>query len=145
MRILGFEVTHRDGTKEQVFKLDRGRSIQVYSTVVGMVARGVGEDSIKVCALYETREGQYRGIGRAKRRVHRTGTIEGIVERMLGRIKEVIELCETAELCHCGEPKGLSKAGKLYCLDLCWKRDRDGNLPPDNWQPTRYRRGYRRY
>jgi len=145
MRLLGLNATHKDGTKEQIFKLDCGhdRAVLVYSTVVGLVARAAGADSIKVCAVYTDRDGKQQAIGRATRRVHRVGEIEGILDRIRSRIVEVKQLCETAELCSCGAPKGLSKKKKLYCLDRCWLRDEDGNLPLDR-RPRFGRRVYRR-
>lgn len=145
MRLLGLSATHKDGTKEQIFRLEctAGRAVLVYSTVVGLEARVTGMDSIKVCAVYNDRDGKQQPIGKAERRVHRIGEISAILDRVRERIVEVKQLCETAEACSCGAPKGLSKQKKLYCLDRCWLRDKAGNLPVDNWQP-RMNRWYRR-
>lgn len=59
-----------------------GMEIKVYSTIEGDEVRAVGKDSIKVALVQNG-----RGRGKAKR-VNRTGKIEAIVERVLGRIQK---------------------------------------------------------
>jgi len=99
--------------------------------VVTMSAREVGTDSIKVCAVYRNSDMKDCGIGKAKHRVHRVGQVEDIVKRMLQRIDQVAETIATSECCtDCGAPKGLSKAGNLYCLEICWKPKAARNQAP---------------
>lgn len=132
-----------DKTKEQVYELDlgRGRSVLVYTTAINMVCREVGTDSIKVCAVYKTKAGQERGIGKAKHRVHRVGEIEAIVARTMARIDELAGKIDTFNTCpDCGAPKGVSKAGNEYCLEICWKPAGQRNQPYRAPRRRRYRR-----
>lgn len=97
-------------------------TVRVYSTIGfdGSV-RTVGADSIKVAAVYVDRNGRTRGIGKDKR-VHRTGTIERILERLSGRIENVLNLATQPERCpDCGAPRFKSKKGNMVCAEFCWK------------------------
>lgn len=62
--------------------------IKVYTSIrVGQAAaRSRGQDSIKVCTVFETRARSF-GIGRFPR-VHRTGSVEAVLARIQGRIMQ---------------------------------------------------------
>ena len=103
---------------------DTGISVKVYTSVVDMEARQSGRDAIRVCAVYETKDGGSRGIGSA-RRVHRTGDIHAIVDRMHQRMRQVWKAASTGERCTCGAPKFKSKSGNTVCADICWLSDEE--------------------
>jgi len=126
----GFAEETIKGTKERVFTRTaaggaEGRiKVAVYTTIVGRSVRATGKDAIRVVALYATKDGKHRGIAKADKRVNRTGTIEGICERTLNRMRDVYKLAGTNERCNCcGAPKFTSKAGNSVCSDLCWLKD----------------------
>jgi hypothetical protein len=66
---------------------DATYAIKVYSSIQygRSKARGVGQDAIRVVALRF--RGQWIGIWKSKR-IHRTGTVEGVLERMIERARE---------------------------------------------------------
>jgi hypothetical protein len=78
----------RPGT-ERVARWDQnmpsGMVVAIYTTVEGdgasATVRGVGEDAIRVVLLYTAADGTERGLATATR-VHRTGQIPAIVERL---------------------------------------------------------------
>lgn len=139
---------------ERVFSrvvVDEGKEhgdirIVVYTGIVDRECRAVAKDSIKVCGLYRTKDGERdRGIIKTVR-VHRTGKPEAIVERMLERMRDVWRRARTAPRCKdCGAPTFRSKKGNDVCSDLCWKtrprspESRNGNgdkpLPPPDMGP----------
>ncbi|MAF25887.1 hypothetical protein CL634_09980 [bacterium] len=103
--------------------------VKVYTTVVGgtdeipLEVRHSGKDAIRVCGTYRMRSGGERGII-SERRVNRTGNIDDIVERMLGRMRETWKAMQTGERCgQCGAPKFVSKAGNKVCAEICWQTD----------------------
>ena len=100
---LGFGLVSIPGTNEQ-----------------GDAVRASGDDSIKVCAVYVGGD-RPRGLFK-ERRVFRTGQLEEIPGRVKDRIKLTAAELNGAETCDCGAPKGTSKAGKKYCMALCWTR-----------------------
>ena len=121
---LGFGPVSIPGTKEQVFTKASARlagvEIRVFTTIEGDAVRASGDDSIKVCAVYVGGD-RPRGLFK-ERRVFRTGQLEEIPGRIKDRIKLTAAELNGAETCDCGAPKGTSKAGKKYCMALCWKR-----------------------
>jgi len=131
-----FIETFIPGTKERVFAREVPNTngtvrVVVYSTIVGSETRKVGKDAIRVCALYKAKDGQERGIVKDKR-VHRTGEIEAICERVIGRMRTCWTATKTVPRCpKCGAPQFMSKVrkdrctGKSYggnwvCADLCF-------------------------
>jgi hypothetical protein len=116
---LGF--TRRDGHREAVYARTRepNVTVMVYTTIVQGVVRAVGEDAIRVALVYE---GQPQDRGLAKdRAVHRVGTIDAIV----GRLVERVESAQTAELnrCRrCNGPAFLSRSNSPTCAAICWER-----------------------
>jgi len=103
---------------------DTGINVRVYTSVVGMEARESGRDAIRVCAVYDTRDGDTRGIG-SSTRVHRTGDIHAIVDRMHQRMRLVWKDAATGERCTCGAPKFKAKSGNFVCADICWLSDEE--------------------
>ena len=121
------ELAERVYTRK-VGKDDR-MSIRVYTTVIGGVndvpfeVRKEGKDAIRVCAIYETKDGSFRGIAK-ETRINRTGNIDDIVKRMHMRMRSVYKTAASGERCHsCNAPKFVTKAGKLCCAEICWKTD----------------------
>ena len=98
---LGFQPVDVAGAKELVFARNSARlprvQIRIYTSIVGSEVRQVGGDSIKVCSVYTNSEGRPCGV-------------------------TVAADLNAAQICSCGAPKLLSKAGKLYCGDRCWTR-----------------------
>lgn len=67
--------------------------VLVYTSVRrgASAARAVGKDAIRVCAIFD--DGQ-RSFGVAKLpRVHRTGTVDGVLERVIDRSREAYAAC----------------------------------------------------
>ena len=122
---LGFTRMEIAGTREDVYSRTstrlRGVEMRVYTSIVGGEVRDVGGDSIKVCAVYKMEDGSTRGLMK-ERRVFRTGQLEEIAGRVKDRIRLVAGDINGVQICRCGGPMGKSKAGKVYCMDLCWKR-----------------------
>tara|TARA_Y100000034_G_C6812095_1_gene365009 strand:+ start:517 stop:1071 length:555 start_codon:yes stop_codon:yes gene_type:complete len=115
-------------TKERVFTRDvteDGRlQVKVFTTIVEDEVRNSGKDAIRVCATWlSSEDDRSRGVV-AVSRVHRTGDIQAICERMLSRMREVWGRVKTLERCSCGSPKFKSKKGNMVCADLCWRRER---------------------
>lgn len=67
--------------------------IKVYSSIQrgASQARGLGTDAIRVVALFRQSNG-FRCIHKAKR-VHRSGSVEGVLERMIERAREAYGYC----------------------------------------------------
>jgi hypothetical protein len=65
--------------------------VKVYSTIprAGQAVRDCGKDAIRVVVTFasETSSDKPYGVYKAKR-VHRTGSVEAVVERMLSRMRE---------------------------------------------------------
>jgi hypothetical protein len=122
---LGFTRMEIPGTREDVYSRSstriRGVEMRIYTSIAGGEVRDVGGDSIKVCAVYGMADGSTRGLMK-ERRVFRTGQLEEIAERVKDRIRLVALDINGVQTCRCGGPIGKSKAGKDYCMALCWKR-----------------------
>ncbi len=141
-----------DKTREKVFSRDipsTGISVKVYTTIVDREVRGEGKDAIRVCATYATKDGNSKGIVKSTR-VHRTGNIDEIVNRMYTRMRETWKAAATGERCRsCGAPKFVAKSGKKVCADICWLTDEEKEANNMQWKlknaAKRHRRGgYRR-
>ena len=93
--------------------------IKVYTSIVGNEVRMVGADAIRVVGSYEN-GGKTKGlVGNAS--VHRRGLVEDIKERTIQRARDTWKECKSHGNCHCGAPLLVSKNGKKYCADICWK------------------------
>ena len=100
--------------------LPNGFSIRVYTSVVDGVARGDGEDAIRVTLIWrDPAKNSLTPISKSTR-VNRTGEMEEIVERVLQRGRDLWTSVPNISRCNCGAPKAISKAGKLYCAARCW-------------------------
>jgi|LakMenEpi03Aug12_release.lakeMendotaPanAssembly.Ray.scaffolds.fasta_scaffold590343_2 hypothetical protein len=126
--LLGLGFARKDlgaGTREEVYFRNstriRGVEMRIYTSIVGGEVRDVGGDSIKVCAVYGMADGSTRGLMK-ERRVFRTGQLEEIAGRVKDRIRLVALDINGVPTCRCGGPMGKSKAGKDYCMALCWKK-----------------------
>jgi len=121
---LGFGIIDLPGTKELVFAKRSSRlaavEIRVFSSIEGSTVRASGDDSIKVCAVFLG--GVRPRVLFKERRVFLTGQLEEIPGRIKDRIKLTAAELNGVETCDCGAPKGTSKAGKKYCMALCWTR-----------------------
>lgn len=103
--------------------------VKVYTTVTGgtdnkpLTVRQSGKDAIRVCGTYHMRNGKERGII-SERRINRTGDIDGIIERMVERMRQTWKALQVGECCSsCGAPKFVSKAGNKVCAEICWQSD----------------------
>jgi len=146
------EVDSDKKTKERVFTRsipNTNIDVRIYTSVVGQEVRGEGKDAIRVCATYNAKDGSQKGIVKATR-VHRTGNINEIVDRMYQRMRKTWKAASTGECCNsCGAPKFVAKSGKTVCADICWRTKEQKEA--DNLQyklkqsAKRHRRGsYRR-
>lgn len=115
-------------TRERVFMYPLAShpliSVRVYTGIVGDEVRRVAADSIKVAVVYQPSTRSSKGLRKAKR-VHRTGQIEEIPQRMLARMRESYRIANEAAQCtcdDCGAPLFESKKGNLVCSNICWQR-----------------------
>lgn len=102
--------------------------IQVWTTITGFdddaTVRESGTDAIRVCAVYSTKKGLERGIV-STTRIHRTGTIEAICERLLTRMREVYRKAARPQRCDkCGAPTFTSKNKNQVCAEICFDQRR---------------------
>jgi uncharacterized Zn finger protein (UPF0148 family) len=145
------EVDSDEKTKERVYTRpipNTNIDIRIYTSVVGQEVRGEGKDAIRVCATYSAKDGTQKGIVKATR-VHRTGNIDEIVDRMYQRMRKTWKAASTGECCHsCGAPKFVAKSGKLVCADICWltKEQKEADKLQYKFKQSakRHRSGYRR-
>ena len=107
---------------ERVFTrpVNESTEVRIYTTIVNDRVRDCGKDSIRVAAIYNTRDGATRGLVK-NRRVHRVGNVGDITDRMYGRMRDVWRKASRPERCHCGAPKFVTKKGNLCCSEICWK------------------------
>ncbi len=125
--------------------LPPGMKVQVYTTVIGdnenvpVEVRASGKDAIRVAAVYVTKDGKTRGLGK-ETRVNRTGNINDICERMLERMRKAWMTCKTPTRCKCGAPKFVTKNNKLACAELCWLTEEEKNKPYNPPRKKRYNR-----
>ncbi len=100
-----------------------GIRVQVWTSVdrASGLTRDVGDDAIRVCAVYRAKDGTDRGILKVTR-VNRVGDVSAIVDRVADRARTVWTEINGAPRCHCGAPTFVSKAGNQVCAELCWKR-----------------------
>jgi hypothetical protein len=118
----GFTLSNPDGVGESIYHFplkrngaETGFNIVIYTSIVNGVARGDGEDAIRV-----TLEWRDTPISKTTR-VNRTGEIGEIVERTLQRGRDLFSSLPKVSYCNtCRAPKAVSKAGNLYCAARCW-------------------------
>lgn len=133
---------------EFVHPRDDSVSVRIYTSIIvdweGPTMRHVGKDAIRVIGWYIPANRGTRSITR----VNRTGQIgvppdkrgtpldqrdtTGIANRVIARALSVYSTLLAMETVYegervplrcrrCNAPLGLSRKGKAYCLDLCWK------------------------
>ena len=120
----GFDQISLLGCREAVFTKPVSGKIQIriYTSIEGGTVRDCGDDAIRVCTVYATRDGGVRGVGH-ETRINRVGDINGIVVRLAERIAKSMEAANDLPCCpNCGAPQFKSKKGNMVCADLCWKR-----------------------
>lgn len=106
--------------------LKRDLQVRLYTSVVAGGARAVGEDAIRVCLVYRTRDGKQRGIG-SETRVNRVGEVQDIVARALQRAASLVERVASLPRCRkCSAPLFTAKSGKEVCADVCWTKQPSG-------------------
>jgi len=117
------EYDERSGERVLYRPHPKGVRVQVWTSVdrsSGMT-RDVGDDAIRVCAVYRANDGTDRGILKTTR-VNRVGEITAIVGRVVERARTVWGDAHNAPRCNrCGAPTFTSKAGNQVCAELCWK------------------------
>lgn len=117
-----FKLENPGGQWEEIYSFQMpvpNMRILVYSTIQGSATRASGKDAIRVVAVYKAKDGQERGIVK-ETRINRTGTVKGISDRTLERMRSVYLNALHPEKCHCGAPKFISKNGNAVCAELCW-------------------------
>ncbi len=88
MKVRGNEIVY-----ERAHKADSRYQVLVYTSVRRGAhhVRGLGKDAIRVCAIFE-QGSESRGICKLPR-VHRTGSLEAVLGRMLARMREAYQAC----------------------------------------------------
>lgn len=115
-----------DITLERVFYYpipERNLRVVVYTSIVDDAVREVGEDAIRVVLLYRAEsDGQNRAIAK-ETRVHRTGEVDAICERVHERCRDAYQKgAGELERCpKCGAPMFQGKNKKKWCAEICWK------------------------
>jgi len=145
------EVGFDDKTREKIFSRvipDTRIVVKVYTTVVGKEVRGEGKDAIRVCAVYNGTDGSTKGIVKSTR-VHRTGNINEICDRMHERMRTTWSKASTGKKCwKCNAPTFTSKSGKQVCAEICWmtKEQKDAEKLQYKFKQSakRHSRSYRR-
>ena len=124
--------------------------VQVYTTIVdddsfSMIVRGTGKDAIRI----NVRAPDITRPIITETRINRTGKCSDIVDRMIQRARDAYKLGRKAGSCFkCGSTHAMSKAGKWYCGNVCWKSDEEKRDDRNTWVAKNGRshrsRGYRR-
>jgi len=123
---------------------DPGLVINVFTSITKgkETVRGKGADAIRICTEYETkalREGKEEGAFSTGKLVfqrplnpkeevsqctihRRANSVDDIVERVVNRARMAYKALNIVKRCgKCQAPVALSKAGKEYCSETCWK------------------------
>lgn len=100
LKEMGFERTFQERCGEEVYERchhkDGAYVVRIYSSISdgACSVRGCGEDAIRVVALRRIvrfgdwrRPWEWQGVAKTKR-IHRTGTVEGVLARMHERARE---------------------------------------------------------
>ena len=114
--------TREDVYEREVTHSGHGRIvIQVWTSIERGHMRSAGKDAIRVATVFISDARPQRGVAK-ERRVNRTGDIDAIADRMLGRMRAAWRNVRSIERCgSCGSPKFTSKKGNAVCAALCWK------------------------
>jgi len=122
---------------------DPGLVINIFTSIVEGGVRTKGADAIRICTEYETKalredkeEGAYstqnlvfqrplqKGQELSQCLIQRRGaSVDDIVERVVERARAAYRALNLVKRCtRCQAPMALSKQGKEYCAETCWKR-----------------------
>lgn len=97
LRSKGFAETTRHSRREVVYErshhVDPRYKVLVYTSIAAgrATARARGADAIRVVAIFEGGNST-RGVAKTKR-VFRTGTVDGVLARVLERMREAYVVC----------------------------------------------------
>lgn len=91
-----YEAPHRGKSEivyERAHEHETRFKVIVYTSIRrgAKLARSKGKDAIRVCAIFDDGPRTY-GVAKLPR-VHRTGTVEGVLERVLERAREAYAAC----------------------------------------------------
>ena len=124
----GFVLKTGRDTTEDIYERDvpevPGVRIVVFSSIYHGAVRAIGTDAIRVAIVFTRRDGEDRFL-LSETRVHRTGTIEGIVDRTLQRMRASFvgfrDRQRQGLYCKfCNAPFFKSKRGHEVCANTCW-------------------------
>ena len=142
------EVDVGKATKERVYSRSipsTGIDVHVYTSVVGQEVREEGKDAIRVCAIYNAKDGSKKGLVKSSR-VHRTGNINEIVDRMHERMRSIWKTASTGKKCwKCSAPTFTSKSGKDVCADICWLTPEQKEAEKKQWKFKKSAKRHRRF
>lgn len=87
----------REVVYERAHRTDARYKVLVYTSIAkgSTRVRKLGADAIRIVALFEPGNGR-QNEARKLKRVFRTGTVEGVLERMLERMREAYTKCNDA-------------------------------------------------
>ncbi len=112
----GFTQIHLEGVDEQVWSkiVKPNLCLRIYTTIQGNKSRSNGRDSIKLCLVSKTPDGQIHGVGKTKR-VHR---VEGWLNNLQNRLDLWQDLLGPQCSCGCYMVKRESRIGEFWgCSD----------------------------
>ena len=127
--VAGFKLVNHDSRDGEVWKRSTPNSAFTLVVLTGIIDGLVapkGGQAIRVFTSY---------LNQAKRdrvvtdwfRIMRTGTMEGICERMLGQARNAFLQGAHCQRCgDCGAPTFRSRKGNRVCAELCWAQPEDG-------------------
>lgn len=126
----GFKLDVLTLSSEEIYSRDipqvPGVKLLCYTTISMGRTRALGEDAIRVLAIYVRKDGEVRSLFRT-RTINRTGTIEGIAGRTIEKLRiafgDVRVRDRAGYRCHCGAPKFDGKQkGTMFCAETCWTK-----------------------
>jgi hypothetical protein len=97
------EATYGEEVYLRVHDKDDRYAIKVYSSILRDRVAGCGADAIRVVALFQPRDKVYPIFKSA--RVYRTGTVAGVLDRMVERAREAYVRCNEHRRSEHGEVK----------------------------------------
>ena len=86
---------HGEEVYERAHARDSRYTIKVYSSIQRGAgeARDCGKDAIRVVALFRPWENAVANCVHKSTRVHRSGTVDGVLDRMIERAREAYAAC----------------------------------------------------
>lgn len=112
------------GEDVYVRRLGERARIVVYSSIYKGAVRESGADAIRCMVLWTRTDKQIRSLLK-ETRVNRTGKIDAIVARTLGRMRDAYATIREREkagmrCAKCGAPLFTSTKGNEVCVETCW-------------------------